>query len=58
MEMSYKLVWGKASKPKTQNPKQSNIFKIKTSFLNQAADHYISTRTLEFYANSLKQLFL
>ena len=26
--------WGIASKPKAQNPKQSNIFKIRTSFLN------------------------
>ena len=41
-----------------QNHKiQSNTFKISTSFLNlkqQAADHKISTRTLELYANSLK----
>ena len=28
------LGWGITSKPKRQNPKQSDIFKIRTSFLN------------------------
>ena len=33
-EITTQLGWGIPSKPKPQNPKQSNIFKKRTSFLN------------------------
>ena len=47
------------SKAKAQNPKQH--FQDRSIFFNlkqQPPDHQISTKTLELYANSLKQLFL
>ena len=48
---------GIASKPKAQNPKQH--FQDEYIFFEpQAADHQVCTRTLELYADSLKQLFL
>ena len=34
MEVRQQLGWGMTSKPKAQNPKQSNNFKKITSFLN------------------------
>ena len=45
---------GIASKPKAQNPEQH--FQENFFFEFQVADHQISTRALELYANSLKQL--
>ena len=34
MEVRQQFGWGITSKPKAKNPKQSNIFKKRTSFLD------------------------
>ena len=47
--------WLGAQLQKQKHNIQSNIFKITASFLNFKQ---LSTRTLELYSNSLKQLFL
>ena len=46
---------GIASKPKAQHPEEHFY---RGFFEFQSAQHQISTRKLELYANSLKQLFL
>ena len=57
MELRKQIVWVIPSKLKAQNPKQN--FRDKNIFFEfQAAYHLISTRKLEFYAKSLKQLII
>ena len=66
MEVRKQLGWGIASKSKAQNPKQSNIFKIRTSFLNLklqinrllAQGHWSCTPTHYFYSYTYIKTYL